>query len=322
MTILELRDLFQGEYTLAAQIRGGVKIDIGDKLLANFISQAQQDIQRRLLVVESSVDLTLASTTNVHSLPTNFGLHKHAYLGTSLLEEKPARFMRELLAVGGTGNYFSIYQQGNTQQLITPHTSGTLTLFYYPDFRYYQPSVSTSQDWGSFSGTVFTGKLMLPDRYDMAVLYYMLAKVIPEYEAKYEREIRSLKGSRVSSMDDSFGYELGGVENAVVTLTTTGVSSTSVPTDTADKKIRFRVSDNGGDATVEYEGGWSTTPTIVNNTSTVVVTSADSEFTNWLHVESNNEDFSWALTGLTTITITPSPSSGWGDVEIIIEVWD
>ena len=321
MLIAEIRDLFRGEYTLGAQIRGVKKIDIGDKLLANFISQAQQDIQRRLAVVESSTDITLVTTTNVHSLPTNFGQQKHAYIGSTLLTEKTARYIREQLAVGGTGNWFSIYQQGNTQQLLSPHTSGTLTLFYYPDFRYYQPSVSTSQDWGSFSGIVFSGKLMLPDRYDMAILYYMLAKVLPEYDGKYEREVRSLRESRVASLDEGFKYIMGGVEELTRT-TTSSVTTTTIPVDAADKKIRFRVSDNGGAATVEYQDGWSTTPTIVNNTSTIVVTSADSEFTNWLHVESNNENFSWSQTGATTITITASPSSGWGDVEIIIEVWD
>ena len=321
MTIDEVRNLFVGMYKVQSQVRGVSQIEINNKLLASFLSQAQQDIQRRLLVVESSVDVILTTTTNVHSLPTNFGQHKHAYIGTTVLEEKPARFIRELLATGGTGNYFGIYQQGNTQQIITPHTSGTLTLFYYPDYRYYQPSVSSNQDWGNFNGIVYTGKLLLPDRYDMAVVYYMLSQVIPDYDTKYEKELRSLRGSRVSSMGDGFSYEFGGVQNVTPTITT-AISTTGVPTDTADKKIRFRVSDNGGNATVGYQAGWSTTPTIVNNTSTIVISSADSEFTNFIHVEPNNEDFTWFLTGSTTITITADPASGWGDIEIIIEVWD
>jgi hypothetical protein len=201
-----------------------------------------------------------------------------------------------------------------------------LTLFYYPDFRYYQPSVSSSQDWGTFSGIVFSGKLMLPDRYDMAILYYMLSQVIPDYYQMYEKEIFSLKGSRVASFDDGFSYHFGGVDNNVPLITTginaTTTTSSSVPTDTADKKIRFRVSDTGGDATVEYEDGWTTTPTIVNNTTTVVITSADAEFTNFVHVESNQEGFGWEQTGATSITVTPYPTTGWGDVEIIIEVWN
>lgn len=325
MTIKEIRDLFLSTYEIQSQVRGTGQIKIVDKMLASFISQAQQDIQRRLLVVESSVDITLSTTTNVHSLPSNFGKHKHAYIGDMLLEEKPGRFIREQLALGNSGYWYGIYQQGNTQQIIVPLTSGTVTLFYYPDFRYYMPSVSSSQDWGTFSGTVFSGKLLLPDRYDMAVLYYMLAQVIPDYWSLYEKEMRSLRGSRISSMDDGFSYELGGVNESEIVSgsagTTTVVGVTTVPTDASDKKIRFRASDGGGAATVEYEGGWTTTPTIVNNITTVVVTSADSEFTNFVHAESNNELFGWSQTGSNIITFTPYPATGWGSVEFIIEVW-
>ena len=323
MVIKELRDLFLAQYEIQSQVRGTGQIKIVDKVLASFISQAQQDIQRRLLVVESSVDITLTTTTYVHSLPSNFGQHKHAYCSNMLLEERSERFIREQITSGNSGFWYGIYQQGNTQQIITSLTSGTVTLFYYPDFRYYQPSLGSTQDWGNFSGTVYTGKLLLPDRYDMAVLYYMLAQVIPDYWGLYEKEIRSLRGSRISSMDDGFGYELGGVNESSVaivgTLPTVAVAS-AIPTDTADKKIRFRVSDAGTTVT-EFTDGWLVTPTIVNNITSVVVTSTN-EFTNWVHVETNNGVFGWSQTGDTTITLTPYPSTGWGEAEIIIEIWN
>ncbi|GJQ44062.1 MAG: hypothetical protein JETCAE03_35600 [Ignavibacteriaceae bacterium] len=323
MLISEIRDLFVAQYKIQSQVRDLKQIEIPEKLLGSFISQAQQDIQRRLLVVESSVDITLSTLSNVHSLPSNFGLHKHAYVGQNLLDEKSARFIREQIAQGNSGYWYAIYQQGNTQQILTPLTSGTLTLFYYPDFRYYQPSVSASQDWGTFSGTVFSGKLLLPDRYDMAILYYMLSQVIPDYYQLYEKEIRSLRSSRVASFDDGFSYQFGGVENDVKLLTTginANSSTSTVPTDTADKRSRIRIADTG-DYTIESETGWDANPTVVNSVSSIVITSSASEFTNWLHVTCN-QAFSWTLTGADTITITPSPASGWGEAEVIIEVWD
>ena len=322
MLIKEIRDLFLGQYDIQSQVRGIPKIKIVDKMLASFISQAQQDIQRRLLVVETYTSITLGTTSTVYNLPSNFGQHKHAIVGSETLVEKPSRFIREQIALGSGGNWYAIYQAGNTQQLLTPLTSGTLTLYYYPDFRYYQPSVASSQDWGTFSGIVFTGKLMIPDRYDMAVLYYMLAQVMPDYWNLYEKEIRSLRGSRVSSMDESFGYNLGGVEQEntdqgdISTITTVTIAGSGG----ADKQVRFRVNDIGGTST-EYATGWTTDPTIVNSISSIVISSADSEFTNYIHVIPN-QAFSWTQTGATTITITPSPSSGWGDAEIIVEVWN
>ena len=324
MTIQEIRDLFNAQYHLQAQLRKIEPVIIPDKLTASFISQAQQDIQRRLLVVETYTTLSLNTTSDyVYSLPTNFGKHKHAFIGDTLLTERPERYIREQIAIGNTGDWYGIYQSGNTQRLITPHTTGTLTLFYYPDFHYYQPSLSSSQDWGIFNGVAFTGDLMLPDRYDMAVLYFMLSQVLPDYWALYEKEIKSLKGSRISSVDDSLGYELGGVNEATIISATTASSSATViaATDSPDKKLRVRVSDTGADATVEYSDGWTTDPTTVNNVTSIVITSADNEFTNFIHVDINNEDFSYSMSA-GTITITPKPTTGWGDVEIIVEVWN
>lgn len=322
MLIKEIRDLFLSTYDIQSQIRGIPKIKIVDKMLSSFISQAQQDIQRRLLVVESYTAITLGTTSVVYNLPTNFGQHKNAIVGSETLIEKSSQFIREQIALGSGGNWFGIYQSGNTQQLITPMTSGTLNLYYYPDFRYYQPSVSSSQDWGTFSGIVYTGKLMLPDRYDMAVLYYMLAQVMQDYWALYEKEIRSLRGSRVSSMDSGFGYDLGGVmednidQGAISTITTTVIAGAGG----ADKQVRFRVNDIGGTST-EYATGWTSDPTIVNSVSSVVITSSGSEFTNYIHVMPN-QAWSWSQDSNSQITLTPSPSSGWGDAEIIVEVWN
>ena len=325
MSIKELRDLFLAQYEIQSQVRGLTPIKIVDKMIASFISQAQQDIQRRLLVVETSTDITLSTTGYVYSLPSNFGQHKHAYVSNMVLEEKSEKFIREQIAQGNSGYWYGIYQQGNTQQLITSLTSGTLTLFYYLDTNYYRPSLSASQDWGNFNGIVYSGKLLLPDRYDMAVLYYMLAQVLPDYWNLYEKEIRSLRGSRISSLDEGFSYELGGVNESsssvTETLTTVVTSGSSAPVDEADKRSRIRVND-GGNYWIEFEEGWTSNPTVVNSVSSIVITSSGSEFANWIHVAINNANFSWTQTGTDTITITPSPSSSWGEAEIIIEVWN
>ena len=143
---------------------------------------------------------------------------------------------------------------------------------------------------------------------------------VPDFKADYEKEIRSLRGSRVSSNEEALGYEFGGVSD-VTTVSLTTTSATASPTsDVPDKSIRFRVSDNGGDATKEASGGWTTDPTLANNTSTLVITSSSGEFSNYLQVTINNKNFAYSLSG-SVLTITTSPSSGWGSVEIILRVW-
>ena len=86
------------------------------------------------------------------------------------------------------------------------------------------------------------------------------------------------------------------------------------------KRLRF-TADDLGTYEVQAEYGWSTTPTIVNNVSSIVLTSAGHEFTNFTRFSPNNLDFTWSQPGSSQIIIYPDPTSGWGEVEIIIEIF-
>lgn len=322
MTITEVRDQFYSKYSLECLKRNVRKITIGDKQLAFMISEAQQDIQRRLSVVETYTTIILSDDSNTYALPANYGKNNHAYISGILLEEKPVRWIREQVTLGNSGYWYGIYVSGNTQYLMCPITSGTLTLYYHPDLRYYQPSLSTSQNWGSFSGTAFSGKLILPDRYDRAILLFLLSQIFDDYFSMYREELKSLRESREFSSDNAVGYSLGGVDVEDSRSSTSSVTiSVESSVDAPIKRLRFSVSDDGSDAVVSYASGWTTTPTIVNNTSTIVITSADSEFVNDTQIQINNADFTYVLTGNETITITAVPSSSWGEVEVIIDIY-
>lgn len=330
MTIKEIRDLFSAQYSLQCQIRKTQKIEIADKMLSFFISAAQQDIQRRLSVVESSTDITLGTTSNLYALPMTFGKQKHAYVGDTPLQEKPIVWAEQANLSGDIGYWYAIKIQGHTPYLYCPITSGTLTIVYYPDLSYYQPSLSSSQVWGTFDGVTYSGYLLLPNRYSMAILYHMLSQVFPDYLVMYEKELKSLRESRQFSDTGTLGYNLGGVEEDVTERTvsystTTSTDSVISSLDEPVKRIRFRADDTGG-YTIEFASGWEATPTITNSIAsdppTIVVSSANSEFTNYIEVRINNEDFGYSQTGATTITITPDPTSGWGEIEVIINIYD
>ena len=159
-------------------------------------------------------------------------------------------------------------------------------------------------------------------------LYNMLSQIFPDYLALYEKELKSLRESRQFSDTDTLKYNLGGLEDEVIEsgTSTTIVTTTSTISalDEPVKRIRFRADDTGG-YTVEFASGWEVTPTIVNVVTeppSIVVTSANSEFTNYIEVRINNEDFGWTQTGATVITITPDPTAGWGEVEVIINIYE
>lgn len=328
MLISEIRDIFYAKYSLEIQLRKMQKIEIANKMLSFFISAAQQDIQRRLQVVESSTDITLGTTTNLYALPQTFGKQKHAYIGGNRLIERPIKEVEQSNLDGSSGYWYAIKMSGHTPYIYCPISSGTLTIVYYPDLNYYQPSVSSTQVWGTFNGSVYSGNLILPDRYNMAILYNMLSQIFPDYLALYEKELKSLRESRQFSDTDTLKYNLGGLEDEVIEsgTSTTIVTTTSTISalDEPVKRIRFRADDTGG-YTVEFASGWEVTPTIVNSVTeppSIVVTSANSEFTNYIEVRINNEDFGWTQTGATVITIIPDPTAGWGEVEVIINIYE
>jgi len=325
MTIKELRDLFYAKYSLDIQLRKMQKIDIADKMLSFFISAAQQDIQRRLSVIESSTDITLGTTTNLYALPVTFGKQKHAYIGNNRLEEKPIIWAEQANVSNISGYWYAIKISGHTPYIYCPISSGTLTIVYHPDLSYYQPSVSASQVWGTFSGVTYSGNLLLPNRYNMAILYHVLSQIFPDYLSLYEKELKSLRESRQFSGTDTLGYNLGGLDEeggaevspASVTLTTI-ISALDEPV----KRIRFRVNDTGAAATVEFESGWEATPTIANNITTIVISSANSEFINYLELRLSNQDFTYIQDSASQITITADPTTGWGEVEMILNVYN
>jgi hypothetical protein len=302
----------------------GKNVDtIGDAEISFYISAAQQDIQRRLSVVESSTDITLDSLSNLYALPATFGKHKHAYVGDTLLEEISIVEAERRSLSGDYGAWFAIKVSGHSPYVYCPMSSGTLTVIYYPDLNYYQPSLGASQTWGSFNGVVYSGNLILPDRYDMAILYNMLSQIFPDHLALYEKELRSLRESRQFSSSDTFRYSMGGLDDSTSIDTTVQVGTSSVNVSSLDepsKRLRF-IADDLGAYTTQLDYGWSTTPTIVNNVSSIVVSSADSEFTSFVRVSPNNMDFTWSQAGSAIITIYPDPTSGWGEVEIIVEIF-
>lgn len=332
MTINELRDIFIVKQKLECLKRKTDFFDIENKVLAFMISDAQQDIQRRLSVVESSDTITLGSTSidylsaNTYTLPSNFGKPKHAYIGANLLEEKDLVWLERFIQSGNSGYYYAIKPAGHTSYIICPIGSGTLTIQYYPDLGFYQPSLSASQTWGNFNGLVYSGNLLLPDRYNNAILYKMLSHLFDDYLGLYEKEIKSLRELRLFSSDYKLGYNVGGIDEDILSGggeyagTSTVVSSLDEP----EKKIRFTATD-AGTYDIQYISGWTATPSISVNIgsdpNSIVITSGDSEFTAFVHVNMSNGDFGWSQTGSTIITINPDPTTLWGEVEIIIEIY-
>jgi len=322
MNVQEIRDTFLMRYQRLSRQRQQKAEIIPEKEIAWYISAAQQDIQRRLSVVESSKDITLGTTSNLYALPVTFGKQKHAYVGSTSLVEKPIEWAEKQGVMSQSGYFYAIKISGHTPYIYCPITSGTLTIVYYPDLSYYQPSLGATQVWGSFNGVAYSGNLVLPNRYSVAIIYHMLSQIFPDYLPLYEKELKSLRESRQFSVEDTLNYNLGGLnEELGYEVYSTSPSTTITSLDDAVKRIRIRVDDTGG-YEIAFSTGWTTIPTVQNNISSIVITSPDGEFINWVQPAVNNHDFGWTQSGATTITFEPSPLTGWGEAEIIIDIYE
>lgn len=450
MLIQEISSAFLTRYKRISFQRDLKVQQLNKAEIALMISEAQQDIQKRLDVIIGSSGITLYSGYSAYNLPNDFGKLKFAMIGN--LEVDIVSDYTLLTTQPSTGNPIkcAVYNDGNIPKLVVypvPTETTTLYIYYSVDTNYYQPTQPNPQNWGSFNGTEFSGKLLLPDKYDRAVNLFMLAQFFDDYELKYRDEILSLRGNQAAGQPLKTDYHFGTPKKStplsgftsiaastylpgttsvlqfliaqsgtnapvivntfvndfinlptlartstgVYTITLTGaftanktflhkpnidlavvndeasaeLEHTSVDTitlrvfdtvydltdgfnaiwikievqntafvpistltpaaivsslaDAPTKRLRFRASDDGT-YTAEFSTGWDITPTIVNNVSTLVVTSANNEFNDYVQVETSIEDFTWTQTGANTITITCDPSSGWGNAEIIIDI--
>lgn len=298
-----------------------------DKAIAMEMSEAFQDIQRRHNVLQGYTTLSLVDGVNVYDLPSNFGKMKKAMYSNMSLDEVPFNEFISLVDAEGQPTTFTMYPSGNTQQIAVypkPDDSYTLYVYYYLDLGYYSPSGDAQQDWGNFDGSVFSGSPKLPDRYNRAIKNYMLGLYFPEWMNAYERELASLRESRVTSLPKR-KYSMGGytttkelkdmtVLTSSTTTSSTGVSSDSIP----DKFLHITYDWASDTATILDSSGWTVAPTVATTGNVITVTSSGNEFstTSGLLIPSNTMT-GWSNTA-GAYTVTPPTGS---NIFFKIEQW-
>ena len=313
MTLNEIRDDIVRSLQREFWKRKSEMPEIVDRSLAMDMSEAFQDIQRRLNVLQGYTTLTLEDGVNVYDLPTNFGKPKKVMFSNLQLTEVNFNKLISYVDAEGKPTHFTMYESGNTQQLIVypkPDDTYTLYVYYYLDLGYYSPSGESQQDWGNFDGSVFYGKPKLPERYSKAVKNYVLGLYFPDWELRYKEELNSLRESRVTSLPPR-EYQMGGYSTSKgtadmtvlssSTTTTSSTSSAAVP----DKFFSFTYDYATDTATAVDSTGWTADPTVSASSGVITVTSSGSEFSaNNLLITPNNTMTSFT-NNAGTATITP-----------------
>lgn len=261
--------------------------------IALMISEAQQDIQKRMDVVTGTNAITLVAAQNAYNCPSDFGKLKFATISGNVLDIVSDYNVLTALAEVGTPVQCAQYVIGNTPKILvnpTPEAVETLNIYYSVDMGYYQPSGATSQGWGDFSGTAFSGKLLLPDKYDRAVNLFMLAQFFDEYELKYRDEILSLKGNQAAGSPLRLDYHFGTPLKQSYLSGITSSGGSGIVTTGATKVFKALIAQSGTNAPVItnlFQNNLSSLPVFARTSEgiyTITLTGAFTTDKTFLHV--------------------------------------
>ena len=213
LSIREIRDNFVTEYKLLCTIRNVNEISIGDKVLASWIASGQQEICDRLKVIMKPYDLYYDAMNEffTYGLPDDWG----GLIGTDpQMEFDNAMNLPTIAQPGytlekGDVRKITIYNDGNGYRVILsplPISSGIIRFWYTVNPLHYSPSAGSSQDWGSFDGSTFSGSLPLPDKYKDLLVLFMLGKCFGDKKQEFEFRLESFKGNSASKGKDEIKY--------------------------------------------------------------------------------------------------------------------
>lgn len=208
MTVQEVRDAFVMSYEVECKKRGINQIeDLSDKWVALKMSEGEMEAVRRIGILESSQDITIVATQKNYNLNSNFGRPIKLEDNTYIYTEIP--YNEYLNLHTSDSNYYFAVQYADTNVLwLNPEpTTSTVdpTMTYGIDTNYYS---SAATDWRSVSTNVFDGDLMIPRRYHMAIVQFVMKEMFPDLEGRYERTIQSLRESQPFSQ--TLDYRMNG----------------------------------------------------------------------------------------------------------------
>jgi hypothetical protein len=215
MTLQEIRDIFVAEHKYESQKRGLKYIEVPNKLIVSWIAEAQQDIVQRIKPIKTYQDISITVGSTDFELNSNFGTPVLAKFGDAdgTIGDTIVDLVDVTDLLTGDNNtetkaaiWWDAANSAYYIKVPTPASAYTIRLWYYSDTLWYSPSGSVAQDFGTFDGTTFTGNIKIPDKFQMAVKFYMLGKAFNDF-TQYRDHIDTLKVNKADTMNREFDYQ-------------------------------------------------------------------------------------------------------------------
>lgn len=324
MKTSELVDLFRADYSMQCALRGAKEINMPNRYIAAMISKTVSDIQKNLGVIEASDTITTIAGTATYSISSSFMDVQVVTYSELPIEKKSVKWIEEQYPQEGLPQYYAIQYTSSSAKLYlypTPASSGDSVIVTSKyNYNLYSPSGSTSQDFGSFDGTKFSGNTVFPTQYDMALLLGMMKQVFKDVEIDYEKEISLLRVKQYRG--EKFTYNLGmDTEEKRPFSSQQGVTALDIDKPWKYVRYTFTYGETVSASNNEKEiWGFTTAPTLSDNGSVITITSSGDEFTTPNLVEKNNDAVDVNVTDTGTITVNYF-GSDYGVLTIIVKIW-
>ena len=325
MTAQEVKFAFEAKYKIECIKRGIQQIELTPSMILLLISQAQQHIQRKLKVISMRTIIKMDGINNTYNLPSNFGDFNKVFINGYIVDPASETQITMSKEIGCPTRYAVITSGHISKILFNTAYNGITTICYYPDFNYYSPSNGINQDWCLLdSDGILVNNLYLPNRYNLAIIYYMLGEIFNDYAQIYREELASLKETKLEYEPEHLDYNFGGFEDKkgeygkLINLEETSVDTT----EQLYKLLKIGIT-HGSPAIITQQFGFTETFTnsnITENPSTGVISIVSNlgEFEDTMYVTPNNQDIAYSLTN-SLITLTP-PSADFGTISITIKL--
>lgn len=323
MKLQEVADDFIFRHKLQCEEIGRPYKKLNENMVAMLISKGQQDVQRRLGILQKTATLSISSGDSSVNLPDDCGRLRQVFISdTPMVKVSATDIAANLTDTGQPCNYSEIIDNATKKILLQPTADKdyTATIFYIVSPNIFSPSQDPDQDWGQlYQDGKYYGDFKLTDQYEEAVILWGLSRIFANVIPLYAAEIASLRNSYAALGDAKLPYTFGGLRLRAKTRIIQSTSSTTggdtvTNTDIPSYEYRFEITE-GSAAVEKYSKGFGAI-SVADVGGEITITS-NAEFNNFTFVDPNNDNATYEMTNPSTIVI--HAGAGYGSLSITIK---
>lgn len=293
MRIEEIAYNFEKRYEIECFKRQIKKLIIDKPIIAGFISEAQQDIQRRLNIVEGNSIVELIADQSEYNLPLNFGKPKFVKLNTDVYVYYYKDFGYYMPSLSGSQEWGYFDGSEFSGYLKIPDIYLMAVIYYCMAQMFIEYTQLYEKELASLKQTTI-GSYSKQRKYSIGGMN-KYTYTAPTNEL-IETNIDQIRQWQIDDSDSGtpthYSILIESRQKKIILYPTPDSTTTGAAMDSPIFKLRFQMTESS-EATILEQYGSSETFTSANiseSGNVITVTSSDGQFTTGIFVDPNNDD--------------------------------